>query len=124
MGNRYIGVNTKDPVTGEDIELTRDVEKASMDRVRDSVLTPDTARDHESLDVLMVFRTAELRRPTRKAMLTIATATGSSSVIDRQQDTAAALSAPVQKPERTASKEGKEVRCVSTLLNKYQPNRS
>lgn len=102
---------------------TRDVEKACRTSDNDSKSVPDTVMDHESFDVLIVFRTAELNRPTRKAIPTIATATGSSSVIDRQHETAAALSAPVQSPESMAADPGYEYFRVSTLLSNDEPRR-
>jgi len=87
--------------------LTQESEKASSASVRDSDVAPETAKDHGSIDVLIVFRTVEVKWPTRKATPTMATATGSNSEIDRQHETAAALMAPVQNPDTTASEVGK-----------------
>ena len=59
------------------------------------------------MEVVVVLRAVEVKLPMRNATPTITTATGSSSDIVRQHDTAAALSAPVQNPDTTASEAGK-----------------
>ena len=87
--------------------LTQESEKASIASVRDSAVAPETARDHGSIDVLIDFRTVEVKWPTRKATPMMATATGSNSETDKQHETAAALRAPVQNPVTTASEAGK-----------------
>ena len=88
--------------------LAQDSDRVSSDSVRNSaVVTPETARVHGSIDMLIVFRTVEASWPTRKATPTMITATGSNSGIIRQHETAAALRAPVQYPVTTASEAGK-----------------
>ena len=87
--------------------LTQEPEKASSASMRDSAVAPEMAKDHGSIDVLIVFRTVEVNRPTRNATPTMATATGSSSEIVWQHETAAALRVPVQNPDTTASEAGK-----------------
>lgn len=88
--------------------LTGESAKASSAFARDSSVAPETAKDHGSSDVLIVFRTVEVKWPTRKATPTMATATGSNSEIVRQHETAAALRAPVQSPDTIESEAGKE----------------
>ena len=70
-------------------------------------MAPDTVRAHGSIDVLIVFRTTEVNQPTRKATPTTAIATGSNADMVLQHETAAALKAPVQNPDTTASEAGK-----------------
>lgn len=96
--------------------LTQESENLSSASTRVSAVAPETAKDHGSVDGLIVFWTVQAKWPTRKATPTISTASGSSSEIVRQHDTAAALRAPVQNPDTTASEAGKGWWWVSTLL--------